>query len=243
MDNFRFFTPDELKYWLEKTSFKNIISPVSAINYQFNQELLKRSIDYKLVFSISQNNITRFKNIFYNFLDDGCQQQIWEGSKYYLQNLEKKDFEFLQELCKTENHQVQGVEFVKFTYNFVKTPLLPTIFFMQTIKDVVEIIGNFWGFDESGQEVCNIKYPVGSIVSITNRSGDYFVESVEFVRKNTKKFMTIKPAYVFSQEMIVYHLLKMESSNSQVLEFSDSLITSSDFIKPNRTYRLDQLLN
>ena len=120
---------------------------------------------------------------------------------------------------------------------------MDTIFFIQTVKDVINIIGEYWGFDKDGKEVCSIKYPVGSIVSTKDKKLDFFIESISFIRENTLKFKELKLKYGFKEELLLYNLLEIvKNNNSQVLEFSDVLTTSSDFIIPNRGQRLDELL-
>jgi hypothetical protein len=89
-----------------------------------------------------------------------------------------------------------------------------------------------------------MKYPVGSIVSLKNDRSDFFVESVDFIRENTKEFITQKNKYNIQDELILYKLLKIVSnSNSQVIQFSETeyICTSADII-PNRGQRLDELL-
>jgi hypothetical protein len=54
----------------------------------------------------------------------------------------------------------------------------------------------------------------------------------------------LKLKYGFKEELLLYNLLEIvKNNNSQVLEFSDVLTTSSDFIIPNRGQRLDELLD
>jgi hypothetical protein len=89
-----------------------------------------------------------------------------------------------------------------------------------------------------------MKYPVGSIVSLKNDRSDFFVESVDFIRENTKEFIKQKNKYNIQDELILYKLLKIVSnSNSQVIQFSETeyICTSADII-PNRGQRLDELL-
>ena len=117
-------------------------------------------------------------------------------------------------------------------------------FYDTVVVTIANIIGEYWGFDENGNEVCSIKYPVGSIVSLNNDKSDFFVESISFIRKDTDKFKELKLKFGFKDELLLYNLLKIESNlNSQVLEFSDIFVVSSDSIIPNRGQRLDELLN
>ena len=236
--SYRILTFDEMDYWTKKSNLNSYFVNLSDYNS------INRNIDYRFTFYISKNNIDRFENLLNQFLIQGFRQTIFEGNKHYYQNFEFDELNSFRKIEHKESHKTYGVDFIKFTYNFVRAPLLPTVLFIQTIKDVIEIIGNFWGYGENGEEVCSIKYPVGSIVSTKDIKSDFFVESITFVRQNTEDFKTLKDRYIFSEELLLYNLLEIEkNTNSQVLEFSDVYTTSSDFIIPNRGQRLDELLN
>jgi hypothetical protein len=234
----RVLSSPEAQYWTDKLKLSSYYGNLT------DYHTINRNIDYRFNFSISKNNIDRFENLIEQFLRQGWKQPIYEGSKYYFQNLEYNDLINFRKIEYKETHKTYGIDFIKFTYNFAKAPLLATICFIQTVKDVIKIISEFWGFDEEGNEVCTIKYPVGSIVSTKDNKSDFLVESITFVRENTERFQNLKDRYIFSEELLLYNLLEIVSnSNSQVLEYSDTYTTSSDFIIPNRGQRLDELLN
>jgi hypothetical protein len=261
MNNCRSLSKEEGEYWSDKifsapytpsginpSGFGNgyIIRDKFGLPEIYNPTSISRkNINYRFVFSVSKNNIQRFENILNQFLKDGCKHTLYEsGNKEYYQNFEYDDLNILRDIEVREYHQTYGVDFVKFTYEFNNSPALATIFFIQTVKDVINIIGEYWGFDKDGNEVCSIKYPVGSIVSTKDKKSDFFIESIIFIRENTEKFKELKNRYKFSEELILYNLLEIvKNNNSQVLEFSDVLTTSSDFIIPNRGQRLDELLD
>ena len=265
MNNYRILSKEEGEYWSDKifsAPYTVPSNPVAGIKpggfvngYTlrdkfglpeiYNPNSIRKDINYRFAFSVSKNNIQRFEKLLNQFLTDGCKHTLYEsGSKEYYQNFEFNDINTLRDIEIREEHQTYGVDFVKFSYEFINSSALPTIFFIQTVKDVINIIGEYWGFDKDGREVCSIKYPVGSIVSTKDNKSDFFIESIIFVRENTQKFRELKSRYKFSEELILYNLLEIvKNNNSQVLEFSDILTTSSDFIIPNRGQRLDELLN
>jgi hypothetical protein len=261
MNNYRSLSKEEGEYWSDKifsapytvpsginpSGFGNgyIIRDKFGLPEIYNPNSISRkNINYRFVFSVSKNNIQRFENILNQFLKDGCKHTLYEsGNKEYYQNFEYDDLNILRDIEVREDHQTYGVDFVKFTYEFNNSPALATIFFIQTVKDVINIIGEYWGFDKDGSEVCSIKYPVGTIVSTKDKKLDFFIESIMFVRENTLKFKELKLKYGFKEELLLYNLLEIvKNNNSQVLEFSDVLTTSSDYIIPNRGQRLDELL-
>ena len=247
MNNYRVLSKEEAEYWSNKifTSWSNRYNIGVNLLEIYNPDSLRETINYRFTFSVSKNNIQRFENLFLKFLKDGCKHMLLEnGYKQYFQIFEYEELDKFRKIEEREEHKIYGVDFIKFTYDFNRSPALATVLFIQIIKDVINIIGEYWGFDENGSEVCSIKYPVGSIVSLTTDKSDFFVESISFIRENTDKFKELKSKFVFKDELLLYNLLKIESNlNSQVLEFSDIYVVSSDTIIPNRGQRIDEILD
>jgi len=246
MNNYRILSKEEADYWSNKvfSQYYPYKFSHSSLPQIYSSDSIRRDMNYRFVFSIAKNNIQRFENLLNQFLKEGCRHTLFEdNNRQYVQNFEFDELEKFKGIEIIEEHKTYGVDFIKYIYEFKRTPLLQTIFFIQTLKDVINIIGNFWGFDENGNETCSIKYPVGSIVSTKDNKSDFFVESINFIRKDTLNFKELKNRYTFSEELILYNLLEIVNNNSQVLEYSDTHTTSSDFIIPNRGQRLDELLN
>lgn len=248
----RIFTLEEMTSWSQKLG----LSPGTQTGLNPNFASLKdysistnfvdnfNRINYRFSFSISYNNLERFKNLLNKFLSEGFEFYNGMNNKIHIERISKEDFQMLESFKEISQHRTYGVDFTKFTYNFYKVPTLPCVMYIQSILDVIEIIGNFWSFDENGNEICTMHYPVGSIVSLKNDRSDFFVESVDFIRENTKEFLKQKSKYNFQDELILYKLLKIVSNtNSQVIQFSENeyICTSVDII-PNRGQRLDELL-
>lgn len=246
MNNYRVLSKEEAEYWSEKifTNYSNRYN--IGVNFPeiYNPDSIRKTINYRFTFSVSKNNIQRFENLFLKFLKDGSKHMLLEsGYKQYFQIFEYEELEKFRIIEEREEHKIYGVDFIKFTYDFNRSPALATVLFIQIIKDVINIIGEYWGFDKDGNEVCSIKYPVGSIVSTKDKKLDFFIESISFIRENTLKFKELKLKYGFKEELLLYNLLEIvKNNNSQVLEFSDVITTSSDYIIPNRGQRLDELL-
>lgn len=239
----RFLSNSEIEEWASKINHNILSTPFQIQNTFITNDLIRKSIDYRFSFSISKNNIYRFEKLLGRFLSEGFKQTMFENGKEYIQNLSADDFLQLIKIEQREEHRTYGVDFIKFTYNFTKVPPLPCILYIQTIKDVIKIIGDFYGF-EDGIEICSIKHSIGSVVSLKHDRSEYFIESLEFIRENTSNYLDYKKIYDFSEELILYKLLKIINNiNSQVLEFSDGyvLATSTNII-PNRGQRLDELL-
>jgi hypothetical protein len=121
-------------------------------------------------------------------------------------------------------------------------PVLPCIYFVQTIKDIIEIISNYWAFDEEGNEICNMQYSTGQIVSLDWDKSDYMIDSILYLRRNTDQFESLEKRYKIEDELLLYRLSKIISFNQQVIEFGNQELASSTQITPSRGERLDELL-
>jgi len=211
----RYLSKEEGDYWAN--IFYDVADYLQLINYKFS-------------FSISKSNIERFNNLLDSFKKEG----FYCVHKYY-----EKDLNFSS--CEKLDHITGGVEFIKFTYVFNNIPFVKCIGLVQLIKDAIDIIGNFYQFDKNGNEISLIQFPVGSIVSTKDSKSDFFVESINFIRKNTNLYNSYK--FKDSDQLLVYNLLKIEKTNTQAIIFSDHFICPSYLIRPNRGVQIDTLLN
>jgi hypothetical protein len=234
----RFLSHKEVQDWIEKINIHR-----HGIFHEFRTD---DRISYKFVFSVSKNNIDRFEKLLDRFFSEGFRKDYQEYN-FPSPSLIDLNFSNFRKFEVRSEHTFSGVDFVKFNYDFKDVPSLPAIFFIETLKDVIQIIGNYWNFDDDGNEICMIQYPIGSIVSLKSDRSDFIVESMQFMRENTHDFQLIRKntRYDFSEEMILYKLLKIEkNSNSQALIFNDNeYVVTSDQIIPNRDNRIDQILD
>lgn len=237
----RFLSKLEIEEWYKK------ITP--GLHYLEIKELYHKKINYRFSFSISKNNIDRFERLLLRFLKEEFKIEFFKSSLLGYEtinySISQEDLNSFKEIQEIQEHKTYNVDFVKYTYNFSQFTAIPCILYIQTIKDVIKIIGDFYGFDENGNEICSIKHNIGSLVSLKYDKSDYFIESLEFIRENTENYLSYKKIYDFTEELILYKLLKVNNNiKSQVLEFSDGyvLATSANII-PNRGQRLDELLD
>ena len=96
----------------------------------------------------------------------------------------------------------------------------------------MKIISEFYEYEEDGTEICKLKYPVTSIVSIQDdKSGNYIILSHSFQLNDEK----INP---------IYNIAKIETEiNSEVLIFGQTFSVFESQITPNREDRLNILLS
>lgn len=245
MGNYRYFSKEEITKWVNKINLSNLIALPNYFS-PFTNDVTNRLLNYKLTFSVAKNNVKRFENILDRFLKDGFKVQLSEGSKIYYEVLDYKILSELNKFQNREEHKFYNTDFVRFSYEFKSVSILPLVCYCQIILDVIDIIGNHWQFNTDGEEICTIKYELGSVVSLKNDKSDFIIESIEFLRKNTERYddLTIRKNYKFDEEFILYKLLKIENNlNSQVLQFYDKqyIVTSVDII-PNRDSRIDEIL-
>lgn len=237
----RFLSKLEIEEWYKK------IAP--GLHYLEIKELYHKKINYRFSFSISKNNIDRFERLLLRFLKEEFKIEYFKspvlGCETINYSIPQDYLNLFKEIQEIQEHKTYNVDFVKYTYNFSQFTAIPCILYIQTIKDVIKIIGDFYGFDENGNEICSIKHNIGSLVSLKYDKSDYFIESLEFIRENTENYLSYKKIYDFTEELILYKLLKVNNNiKSQVLEFSDGYVleTSTNII-PNRGQRLDELLD
>ena len=189
------------------------------------------SIHYQFSFSVSEKTLVRFNNILDTFLEDGMYIRLLPKNLPISNNFtitsKRSDFD---KFVTTITHKIHNVSYQQRIYNFYNIDLLKVIYFVTCIEDAVNIIQEYFEYEEDGTEICKIKFPGGSIVSThSDKSGDYMVQNVIFGR-NTND--------------IRYDISKMETkANSEIIIFSDTYQVPESELLPNRDNRLNILLN
>ena len=216
-------------------NLKVFITPEHKNYYDFNliHNEIKSSpiVNYDFSFSISEKSIKRFDSLLDSFLEDGMQFYIYQFGKF--QNPIRFEKTHFDKYLTIKNHNLYEVNYEQRNYKFRQEDLFNIIYFITCVEDVVKIISEYYEYESDGKEICKIKYPVGTIVSIvSDKSGDYMVQNVKFIRSN-------------SDTTLGYHLTKIETPiKSEVLIFSnDILYCLEEDIVSNRDNRLNILLN
>lgn len=240
----RYLSNNEVIDWEERiknSSYSN--SGFSSSLYNIDNPSSLR-INYRFSFSVAANHEFRFEKLLDNFLDEGFSiKYLDKNYKRKSDTTLKKEILTLRKLQEKQYHEIKKINYINYKYNFNYVPVLPLIYFVQTIKDIIEIISNNWAFDESGNEICLMKYSIGEIVSLDTDKSDYMIDSVIYLRENTDQFESLKKRYEIEDEFILYRLSKVVSFNQQVIEFGNQELASSSQIRPSRGERLDELLN
>jgi len=233
----RFLSKIETNYWVEKLSKSSYSNSLLKTSEILDDNL---KINYRFSFSIAKNHHEKFISLFYRFLDDGF--TIDSSSGITSTKLEKiKSF---LKIATTKEHTINQIDYINFNFNFQNVESLKCVIFIQTIKDVIEILENYYGFDEDRNEICNILYTLGSVVSLkSDPRSDYLVDSIEFLRENTTYFSNLKKLYDVQDELILYRLSKIEKISEQSIIFGQQEIASSSQIINTFDRRLGDILD
>jgi hypothetical protein len=233
----RFLSNIETNYWVEKLSKSSYSNSLLKTSEILDDNL---KINYRFSFSIAKNHHEKFISLFYRFLDDGFTIDSSSGITYT--KLEKiKSF---LKIATTKEHTINQIDYINFNFNFQNVESLKCVIFIQTIKDVIEILENYYGFDEDRNEICNILYTLGSVVSLkSDPRSEYLVDSIEFLRENTTYFSNLKKLYDVQDELILYRLSKIEKISEQSIIFGQQEIASSTQIINTFDRRLGDILD
>ena len=187
--------------------------------------------NYRFSFSVSENILKRFDSILDKFLEEGMEFTFLSDKQYYG---DKRSIRFARsefdKILSINNHKIHNVNYQQRIYNFYEVNILKAIYFITCIDDAVNIIQEYFEYEEDGTEICKIKFPVGSIVSTnSDRGGDYMVQNVIFTRDKMG---------------FLYEIAKMNiKANSEIIMFSNTYRIPESELYPNRDDRINSLLN
>ena len=120
----------------------------------------------------------------------------------------------------------------KIQYNF-RGKVSSILAYVQALKDTIEYFGMIWGYTEEGEELCLLKYPIGSILSpVNDKSKDVLVVDYQYNKSTNSKF-TI--------EYEVYEILSNEKSST--LQYGKKDIFSEIELSLSRTAQVNSILN
>jgi hypothetical protein len=94
------------------------------------------------------------------------------------------------------------------------------------IENAVGIISKYYEYDSDGNEICNLPYSIGDIVSLkNNRDSDYIVKNV-----------------YFDDELMFFVSKLISPIESEVILFDEEVLVKESEIISNRDFRIDQIL-
>jgi hypothetical protein len=225
LSNDTWSTTDVITFWKSENSYSGYQGfPRTAPTPIYNVP----EIGYLFNFSVSKKCAKRFYDLFQTILKSGTIFNYKTKSTYALTEsliCKKNLSDFTIEKSDIKIHNVDYIQNnCKLSCN-----LFDIIHFVNSVESAVEIISNYFDYDEDGKEICKTKFQVNEIVSTKeDRSGNYMILDFSIQQDNT----------------ISYKVSKIENSiTSEVIIFDGISILKEEDILPNREDRLNILLN
>jgi hypothetical protein len=186
-------------------------------------------IEYELTFSVCEKRVEEFFNIFNKITDYGVENFVYHNAR------EHKPIVFTDKIIHSKDeltHTFMNRKYKKIKYNF-RGKVSSIIAYVQALKSTIEFFGMIWGYTEEGDELCLLKYPIGSIVSPKDdKSKDVLVVDYQYEKSLSNKFEI---------RYEVYEILSNEKSST--LQYGNKSILSEDKICLSRTAQVNSILN
>ena len=193
-------------------------------------ETIDPFIRYDFIFSIAYNR----KETFFDLFEKLSKEQFCTKSIYRDQKSEKiMDITFNDTVIesKEENiHLVFEKEYTRFTYHFAGK-LGSIMAYVSYLEDTINFFSQIWGYNEDGSEVCLVKYPIGTVVSLPkDKSTDYLVLEYKYRKLDGKYFI----------DFIVSEMLNNKGS---VITYGEIYTFRESELGYSRNSRIDDILN
>lgn len=178
-------------------------------------------------YSVSKRSLKRFDNI----LSDLNKRGIL--ILHSTESSDNLDTIVIQDHIKNVDFIVEESEFKIHNNEYIKrkvifnSSLVKIIGSVTIIENVVDIISKYYEYDSDGNEICNLPYLVGDIVSLDrDRESDYLVNSIRF-----------------DTDDLEFSVSKLSSSiESEVILFGEEILVKESEIIQNRDFRINQIL-
>ena len=193
-------------------------------------ETLDPFIRYDFTFSIASNR----KETFLDLFEKLSKESFGTKSIYRDQKSEKiMDITFNDTVIesKEENtHMVYEKEYIRYTYHFAGK-LGSIMAYVSYLEDTINFFSEIWGYNEDGTEVCLLKYPIGTIVSLPkDKSTDYLVLEYKYRKLDGKYFIDF-----IASEML--------NNKGSVITYGEVYTFRESELCYSRNSRIDDILN
>ena len=193
-------------------------------------ETIDPFIRYDFTFSIASNRKETFLDLFEKLSKD----PFGTKSIYRDQKSEKiMDITFNDTVIesKEENtHMVYEKEYIRYTYHFAGK-LGSIMAYVSYLEDTINFFSEIWGYNEDGTEVCLLKYPIGTIVSLPkDKSTDYLVLDYKYRKLDGKYFIDF-----IASEML--------NNKGSVITYGEIYTFRESELCYSRNSRIDDILN
>lgn len=195
-------------------------------------------IRYDFTFSVASNRKSDFFDLFEKISEEefGTKSILREQTHNY-RNIPSNDkvcdipFNDSVVESKDENkHFIYDKEYIRFTYHFAGK-LGSIMAYISYLEDAINFFSEIWGYNEDGSEVCLLKYPIGTIVSLLkDKSKDYLVLDYKYRKMDGKYF-------------IDFTISEMLNDKGSIIKYGEVISASEGLLCYSRNSRIDDILN
>jgi hypothetical protein len=187
-------------------------------------------IRYDFTFSIASNRTETFFDLFKKLsLEPFGSKTIFSD----MNNEKITDIRFSDEVIEgkqVNTHYILEKEYVRYTYHFAGK-LSSIMAYIMYLEDAINFFSEIWGYSEDGSEVCLLKYPIGTIVSLPkDKSTDYLVLDYKYKKLDGKYYI----------DFIVSEMINNKGS---VITYGEIYTFRKSELCYSRNSRIDNILN
>ena len=229
LSNVRSGNPDII--FRQKTGFNNY-NPMGGDQFV---ETMDPFIRYDFTFSIASNR----RQTFFDLFEKLSKESFGTKSTYRPpvmrddKDIKLLDITFSDQIIETKDeniHSVYDKEYIRFTIHFAGK-LGSIMAYVSYLEDAINFFSEIWGYNEDGTEVCLLKYPIGTIVSLPkDKSTDYLVLDYKYRKLDSKYYI----------DFVVSEMLNTKGS---VITYGEIHTFRESELCYSRNSRIDDILN
>lgn len=223
LSNYRSGNPDIM--------FRQKVKGFNPMGVDQFAETVDPFIRYDFTFSIASNR----KETFFDLFEKLSKELFGTKSAYSDKDNDRKVFDIpfsdgVIESKEESKHMVYEKEYIRYTYHFAGK-LGSIMAYISYLEDAINFFSEMWGYNEDGTEVCLLKYPIGTIVSLPeDKSRDYLVLDYKYRRLDSKYF-------------IDFIVSEMMNSKGAVIKYGEIYTFRESELCYSRNSRIDDILN
>lgn len=198
---------------------------VEVLNFMNTEPI----ITYDFIFSVAKKRVSEFQEIvnklkshkFKNSLNIS-DNTLWKEKEI---SLHESVISGIHEM----DHNIQNVEYTKFTYNFKgeATTIIATTFILES---AIKIFSKIWGYDEDGLEYRLLNFNIGDIVSTKKeRDKDYMILDIIWSQNGD----------TFDEKYVISEMKK----NGVTITYGNVEVKNVEELTWSRNNRIDDILN
>lgn len=191
----------------------------------YDEVLMDPPVKYKIIFSVMKECLGEFDDIINILMNTEFDNNVWKNSKKTESVLPTKIY------SKNESeHKIGKIDYVRYEWE-MSGALSEVMALCYIIESSVEIFGKCWGVNEDGEKVCQMKYPIGSIVCVDgDKSTDFLVLDWSFD--------LLSPNFYHRYDVVAM----VEKPGSAVVGYDRRQLLNEERISWSRNSRIDDIL-